>query len=261
MKELATMWRSTRMIVLTALAAACYVAALLPFKVAVLLPGLTEIRPGAAIPVLLSFLFGPAAAFGAGFGNVIADMLGGMFGPGSLAGFAGNFLYGYVPYVLWRAVRGDAAPGERGRSDWILVALIAVVSCVTIAVVIGWGADLLGLAPFAALGNIILLNNLAATLLLSVPLLALTYKRLDNAGLTWNRVMDGGGTAPRFARAGVVIVVAAAVGGLVAGEIISLSMLGVDFGAAGFAGERGTVAIGAGLSPFIAALLFGCALL
>jgi len=42
-------------------------------------------------PGSVSFLFGPAAAFGAAFGNLIADMLGGMLGIGSLFGFVGNF--------------------------------------------------------------------------------------------------------------------------------------------------------------------------
>ena len=75
MRELFTMWQNTRMIVMTAISAAAYVAVLLPFKGFVIIPGLTEVRPGAAIPVVFSFLFGPAAAWGTGFGNIIAETL------------------------------------------------------------------------------------------------------------------------------------------------------------------------------------------
>jgi hypothetical protein len=104
MRDAVVMWREPRMVVLSAVCAAIYVAALLPFKFLVIFPGLAEVRPAAALPVVFSFLFGPAGAWGSAFGNVIADVMGGMFGPGSLFGFVGNFLYGYLPYKLWRAL-------------------------------------------------------------------------------------------------------------------------------------------------------------
>ncbi|TMA35458.1 MAG: QueT transporter family protein [Deltaproteobacteria bacterium] len=65
------MWGNTRMVVLTAICAALYAAILIPFKVVPLIPGITEFRPANAIPVVCSFLFGPAAAWGAAFGNLL----------------------------------------------------------------------------------------------------------------------------------------------------------------------------------------------
>jgi len=58
------MWSNTRMVVLTAISAALYAAILIPFKVVALIPGITEFRPANAVPVVCSFLFGPAAAWG-----------------------------------------------------------------------------------------------------------------------------------------------------------------------------------------------------
>jgi energy-coupling factor transport system substrate-specific component len=250
------------MVVLTALSAALYVAALLPFKVAVIIPGLTEVRPGAAVPILLSFLFGPAAAFGSGFGNLIADVLGGMFGPASVFGFIGNFLYGYVPYSLWRAIRGAARPGEKGAADWALIIAIVIISCLTVSVFIGWGVDLLGLAPFAALGNIIFINNLITSLALAIPLLALTYARIEKAGLIWNSIMDESDMgAGRWRKAGFVIVTAASIAAMIVGDAVSLGFLNVGFGAAGFGGAKGALAVSGGMAPFIFAILIGCALL
>src|SRR5262244_4544935 len=103
MRELVGMWRNTRMVVLTAISAALYAAILIPFKVVPLIPGITEFRPANAIPVVLSFLFGPAAAWGAAFGNLIGDFFGGL-GPGDFFGFLANLLYGLVPYAVWEAV-------------------------------------------------------------------------------------------------------------------------------------------------------------
>src|SRR5579862_4369662 len=76
--ELRAMWRNTRMIVLCAISAALYAAILVPFKVVPLIPGVTELRPANAIPIVCSFLFGPAAAWGSAIGNMIGDFFGGV---------------------------------------------------------------------------------------------------------------------------------------------------------------------------------------
>jgi len=250
------------MVVLTAVSAACYVAVVLPFKVAVIIPGLTEVRPGAAIPVLFSFLFGPAAAFGAAFGNLIADMLGGMLGIGSLFGFVGNFLYGYIPYAMWRALRGTTPPGVKGIADWFLIAAIILVSCMAIATVIGWGVDLLGLAPFAALGNTILINNLLSSCVLAIPLLALTYRRVEHAGLLWHEIMEETVQAKSgLRRIGVVLLVVGTVSGIIIGNVISLGFISTGFAADGLVGAGSSALLGLGMIPSVALIFLACALL
>ena len=112
MRDAIEMWREPRMVVLTGVCAAVFAAAMVPFKVLVVFPGLAEVRPAAVLPVVFSFLFGPAGAFGAAFGNVVGDMLGGMLGLGSFFGFIANFAYGYLPYKLWQAWGGDREVGE-----------------------------------------------------------------------------------------------------------------------------------------------------
>src|SRR5258708_40220744 len=81
MSELSLMWRNTRMVVLCAISAALYAAVLVPFKVVPLIPGVTELRPANAIPIVCSFLFGPAAAWGSAIGNMIGDFFGGGWPP------------------------------------------------------------------------------------------------------------------------------------------------------------------------------------
>ncbi|MEW6266734.1 MAG: QueT transporter family protein [Thermodesulfobacteriota bacterium] len=269
MRELVTMWQSTRMLVLTAVSAALYVAVLLPFKGLVLIPGLTEVRPGIALPVVLSFLFGPAAAWGAGFGNVIADALGGMLTPGSLFGFLGNLFYGYLPHAMWRAWLGPGNPVKSGTKGWLVLALILVADNLMIASVIGWGADLIKLAPFGALGLIIAINNFIASAVLSPILLALLYPRVSGLGLLYHQVMagpvEGEAAAPparTLARLGALLCLAGAVIAFVAGLWISAGMLGVSFGAAGFASAaKGSAALAAGMAPGLIVLLVGLILL
>ena len=127
MKELLTMWKSVRMIVLTAVIAAVYAAVLIPFKIAIpIIPGFTEIRPANVIPIICSLMFGPAAAWGAAIGNTIGDFFG-TLGPGTIFGFIGNFLYGYIPYRLWKAFgTGEpVATKRRSPKQSLIIALIA----------------------------------------------------------------------------------------------------------------------------------------
>ena len=115
MRDLFAMWRNTRMIVLTAVTAAVYAAILIPFKAfPVLIPGVTEFRPGNVVPIVCSLLFGPAGAWGAAFGNLIGDFFG-TIGPGSIFGFIvginalggiiGPFLAGWV-FDTWGSYQG-----------------------------------------------------------------------------------------------------------------------------------------------------------
>lgn len=280
MRELFTMWRSTRMIVLTAISAAAYVAVLLPFKGFVIIPGLTEVRPGAALPVVLSFLFGPAAAWGAAFGNLIADVLGGMLTPGSIFGFIGNFLFGYLPYAMWRAYMGYTSPIRGVLKGWVWYVVILLTVCLVIGSVIGWGVDLLKLAPFAALGLIIAVNNFIAVAIIATILIALLYSRMETWGLLYFQVMeetpeelveDESGELvsrpaekrpqpypSRLALIGALICIAGAVIAFFAGLFISAEALQVGYGAAGFASEaKGSLSVAVGMLPGLILIVIG----
>lgn len=188
MRPLFSMWSNTRMVVLMALSAALYAAILIPFKFATVIPGLTEIRPGACIPVVTGVLFGPAACWGAGLGNLIGDVVGGMFGPGSVWGFAGNFL---LAFVAWKLTEAFSLEDETGHlrakiGGWALMCVTASAAC---ALVLGWGLDMMGLVPFAFLGVVALLNNALVSLVLGPVLLSVLMPRATRWGLRYRAVM------------------------------------------------------------------------
>ncbi len=74
MREIFTMWKYTKMVVLVAVTAAFYAALVIPLKGIPIIPGITEFRPGAVIPVVFGLLFGPAGAWGAAFGALTKDL-------------------------------------------------------------------------------------------------------------------------------------------------------------------------------------------
>lgn len=264
------MWRNTRMIVLVAISAAAYVAVLLPFKGFVIVPGLTEVRPGAAIPVVLSFLLGPAAAWGSGFGNLIADTLGGMLTPASLFGFIGNVLYGYVPYAMWRAFMGRRNPVRSGFRGWLVIALILTTNALVIGSVIGWGAELLHMAPFAALGLIITVNNFIASAAIATILLALLYDKARTWGLLYYQILDDDlySAAPtvyprrRIAGPAAMVLVAGAVLAFATGLFTSGETLQAGYGAAAFAAHHsGTFLVVIRMIPGMVLIFLAAALL
>ena len=225
MKEIFTMWKNTRMIILTAVCAAIYSAALLAFKTAIpLIPGITEVRVGNIFPMPFGLMFGPAGAWGSGIGNLIGDLFGGTLTPSSLAGFVGNFLLGYLPYALWTTL----VPFHqkifywevRVWLNWGAYFLIAFISSTACAVVISAFVDLMGVVPYNILVKIITLNNTLGSLI-GVILLTSVFKLVkDHLHLYWCDLMEEADRGkPLAGRPGAWVVAIASLAGLFGGMI------------------------------------------
>ncbi len=182
MKELLACWRHTRMIVLISMCAALFVAVLIPFKIAVIVPGITEIRPAAALPIVFSIFFGPAAAWGAAFGNTIGDFFG-TISPGTIWGFLGNLVYGFVPYRVLRIY-------ENSMPRWIAILFGVILASALCATVIALGVDYVGIVPFPFLVLTIFLNNCLVSIILVPVLVPLLEKRILRLKLHYTQVMD-----------------------------------------------------------------------
>ena len=259
MRELFTMWKNTRMIVLTALIAAVYAGVLIPFKAIPLVPGITEIRVAQVIPPVASLLFGPAAAWGVAIGNLIGDLFG-TFGLGSLFGFIGNFFLGAIPYMMWGrlgALSSGEEPSMKGTRQVTEFIILTVASGIACALIIAWGLEMLGLFPFTVLGSIIALNNVLLPAVLGPVLMGLLYGRVKRWGLLWSDIMEpqeiGSG---RSGSTAAWLVLIASVAGWVILMAISLGVGGQIFNP-GFAqfGKGGAQSVVMAGIPFMLALL------
>jgi energy-coupling factor transport system substrate-specific component len=285
MHELRLMWRNTRMVVLCTLSAALYAAVLVPFKVIPLIPGVTELRPGNAIPVVCSFLFGPAAGWGSAIGNMIGDFFGGV-GPGDIFGFFANLAYGYIPYKVWTLIAArDETPVINlklkipsaplpvivwhvikqlvsaiiASRKYIAVCLAASVLC---ADLVGWGDNLLSLRPFFVLGNVIVLNNMVAAIVLAPLILVAVYPRVRAGRLLYGDVMPELRPHPMPIRwAGLAMLVAGEAGAWITGNLISAGYWAPRFIPAAFSQTPYDRAIAVVVSPFILIAMTGMILL
>jgi energy-coupling factor transport system substrate-specific component len=261
MRELGAMWRNTRMVVLCAISAALYAAVLVPFKVVPLIPGVTELRPANAIPVVCSFLFGPAAGWGSAIGNMIGDFFGGV-GPGDVFGFFANLFYGYIPYKAWQVIADGQSPVARSPGTiarYVVACLAASVLC---ADLVGWGDNMLALRPFAVLGNVIVFNNMAAALVLSPLILIAVYPRVQRGRMLYADVM------PEFKEwrwgvraAGFTMLVVGEAGAWLIGNLLSMGRWTPSFLSPAMLMPPYDRAIAILVSPFIVLAVLGVGLM
>ncbi len=260
MKEVITMWKNTRMIVLVALSAAIYAAFLIVFKGGIpIIPGITEVRPANVFPPVFSLLFGPAGAWGSAIGNFIGDLFGGTLGIGSIFGFIGNFFMGFIPYKMWGATFGllnKSNMDQNANSVQKIVAfeIVALVSSAACGIIISWYLDLAKIVPFAFLSITITLNNFLAACVVGPILLVLLYPRVKRWGLVWTDVMKKEDVAAGFAKnVGSILMIIGSLGGLVVGVLVAVGAAGQQI--LGFSGEQGQVAVWSAVLPFLILIL------
>lgn len=260
MKEVISMWKNTRMIILVALSAAIYAAFLIVFKGGIpIVPGITEVRPANVFPPVFGLLFGPAGAWGAAIGNLIGDLFGGTLGIGSIFGFVGNFFLGFIPYKMWGATFGlvskdDMAQTTNNFKKIVAFELIALVASAACGIIIAWYLDIVAIVPFAFLAITITVNNFAAAFILGPILLVLLYPRVKRWGLIWTDIMAEEDVAKGFAKTvGSILMIVGSLGGLVVGVLVAIGVAGQQL--YGFTGQQGQVAVWLSVLPFLLMIL------
>jgi len=191
MKENLSMFAYTQMVVFFALSAAFYAVILWVFAALPLwiIPGVTGLRPGNAIPIVASLLWGPAASWGTAVGNLIGfDILGGALTIGSIGGFVGNWIYGLLPYYTWHKMFKEE-PDCKSFASLLRFEATALLNSSACAMVISLWTEAIGFVPFGFLSVIITLNNFIAEATLGVILMVLFYDRVKKLGWLWTDVM------------------------------------------------------------------------
>jgi energy-coupling factor transport system substrate-specific component len=236
MREVVLMWRDSRMIILTIVVTATYTAVLIPFKGLVLIPGFTEVRPANTLPVVFSLLFGPAAAWGSAFGNLIADVFGGTLTRGSIFGFVGNFYFGLVGYKLWGnlgPLSADREPTMRDKRQLAEFVVVSFVASTGTAAIIAWGLDILGLFSFSALGTIIAVNNFVITVVFGPIVLYVLYPLVKRDGLLYPNLLSEENlpsASPSRQRVTAIAIAGISVTWWLIGIVISVSIQGNALG-------------------------------
>jgi energy-coupling factor transport system substrate-specific component len=133
MHELAEVWTDRKGLKWIAVTAIIYMLVLIPFNQAQWVIAGISIRPAAALPVFFGILFGPAAAWGLGIGNIIGDLFG-SWSLLSIFGFLLNLLYPFISYLLWhRLMKGrEVLMGPHALVMYWVAAFVATLLCMAL---------------------------------------------------------------------------------------------------------------------------------
>jgi energy-coupling factor transport system substrate-specific component len=190
MLDLISMWKNPKMVAFTVLTALLYFVLIYPFQQFTVFEGNGDyLRVGIGIPMAFSFLFGPAAAWGAAIGNVIYDASTQSLSTISIFGFIGNFLIAYIPYKLWNALTSKK-PDLRSAKKALLFAALAVLACWVCGLVIGLGLFWLGIAPFMPTAAVIALTDALWAVVLGSIVLALSYPYLSKRRMLYTDILN-----------------------------------------------------------------------
>ena len=147
-----------------------------------------------------------AAAWGAAFGNLIGDVLGGTIGPGSFFGVLGNLVYGFVPYRILR-LQGERNP-LGSPAGWALFFFQLFLASALCATIIALGVEVIGI-PFAFLVHTIFINNMIVSIILVPLLMRALGKRIVEMKLSYAQILSPEEISnPPLRSAGAIIVTA-----------------------------------------------------
>ena len=133
--------------------------------------GYSQIRPVNAIPAPVGLVFGQVGALACALGNLLGDLLHfDRYGGTAVLGVVGNFLLAYIPYKVWRAIYGDTVCVHSWRQIGLYV-WTGVLSCLSCALILGFGLELITGEWYKEVVSGIFFNNITFTMALGLPVL------------------------------------------------------------------------------------------
>ena len=150
-----------------------YLILAVPFRVMVVIPGFTEIRPVQLLKPVYGIFFGIPGCLAFAVGNLIGDLLSDSLKWSSIAGFAANFVGPFVFWLFWR--RFSKMPFFlRTGKDLLKLLAVTVVSAALEALLITPTVMLAYTDVNAVLfAETVFLNGTVFPLLLGIPLMIL----------------------------------------------------------------------------------------
>ena len=163
------------------LSGAAFFALTLPFHRMLAVFTVSEVRPSAVLYPFLGISFGLPAALGIMIANFISDAVNGYSAAVLLEGVIPQFLYTYVPYLLWRRLtRGE---DHIHRLDSLEKVMKFVFVCLVAAVMSAIGVGLIVYFNFGAdgwrAGFFVFLNNFDISVILGCPLMIISNQILS----------------------------------------------------------------------------------
>jgi energy-coupling factor transport system substrate-specific component len=191
MFDFISMWKNPKMIAFTFMTALLYIALLYPFHGLNFFGGSVDFgRMAIGIPVAFSFLFGPAAAWGAAIGNLLYGVATSPapFEITDAFGFFGNFLIGYIPYKLWAGITSEKPDLRSVKKPALFIGTAVMASTICGLLIAGallWQKQL----PFVMTFIIITTTNALWAIVVGSIVLASSYGFISQRKLLYTDIL------------------------------------------------------------------------
>ena len=161
-----------------------FISVTMPFREFFRVMEITEMRPAAALPPVLGLMLGWKGALGCALGNFVADLLSGYGLVLSVVSFPVQFIYGIVPWLIWKYIKkrsGSGIPFFRLNNVRNVIWYIGVMAGNSIlmaamlgAIFVGFGFS--GFFSYATL--MVLFNNFVFSIMLGIPIIIVMTLRM-----------------------------------------------------------------------------------
>ena len=158
------------------LSALIFFAVTMPFRQFFRVMEITEVRPASALPPVLGLMLGWPGALGCALGNFGADIVSGYGFVLSAVSFPVQFIYGFLPWVVWKYVKkrsGSGVPFFRLNNMRNVIWYIAVMvgNSIVMTFMLGVIFEAFSFSPFFSYATLmVFFNNLVFSLMLGIPI-------------------------------------------------------------------------------------------
>lgn len=167
-----------------------YLVIAMPFKVLVLIPGFTELRPVSMLQPVYGIFFGIPGCLAFAAGNLIVDIATDSLRLSSIAGFVGSFVYPYLMYLFWTQLRKQEFNLRTGRTLALFCFSVVVCACIQSLIITAAVAFYYPDVDYVFFATVILVNGIAFPICLAVPFIALIQDELGFKPVSKSRRRD-----------------------------------------------------------------------
>lgn len=169
---------ASRKVTLFVVLVVVYLVIAIPFKVLVLIPGFTELRPVSMLQPVYGIFFGIPGCLAFAVGNLIVDIATDSLRLSSIAGFVGSFVYPYLMYLFWTQLRKQEFNLRTGRTLAPFCLSVVVCACIQSLIITADVAFYYPEVDYVFFATVILVNSIAFPICLAVPFIALIQDEL-----------------------------------------------------------------------------------
>lgn len=169
-----------------------YLLISLPFKVLLVIPGFTDVRPVCMLQPVYGIFMGLPGCLAFAVGNLIGDIASGSLRWSSIAGFVGNFAYPFLLYLIWTKLRKKPFNLRTRRSIIAFMATVILCALVQTAIIAPAVAHYYPEVDIELFAVSVFSNGTVFPIAFAIPFMIFLQEELDFEPLNYRNLFELG---------------------------------------------------------------------